>query len=110
MDTNELIDRTVKLLDESREYYLTVNPYLTDEESDEFAKDYQYYESVLSVLTRTRIHNTAKEPPTREDADKFQHIIAYDKNNKMWDSFSFHHVNLHDSAFPFWAQLPEVTE
>lgn len=61
---------------------------------------------IKDILTHTRIRNTATEPPTREDCDFADDILAYSKLYG-WMTLDFHDAIAFPLTYTRWTQLPE---
>ena len=69
----------------------------------------QALSEAIKIIERTRIRETAAEPPTREDADKDGLVLAYDKSEGDWNLEECEEVANNRGLFTKWTQLPEVT-
>lgn len=69
----------------------------------------QYHNDIIRELSRTRIRETATEPPTREDADKDGFIQAYHEA-AGWMVHTIKTVNFHPENYLFWTRMPDDPE
>lgn len=73
----------------------------------------QEHEDIISTLSRSRIRETATEPPTEEDANERGFILAWceDVSNNCdsrWSFEPYRYVTAETAkVFPKWTQLPE---
>lgn len=66
-------------------------------------------ESLLTILSRTRIRNTAEELPTREDGGMGMHkpyVMAHDTNCDAWEEIEIEHVAGNPDIYDFWTCVP----
>ena len=115
MNANELVEYFEEQLDFCKSQMSEINcagkEYYGEQLSeivDELTSDIDRLGSLLSILSHARIRETATEPPTREDADKYNRVLAYDNLSETWLRASPEMI-ARDPRFEKWTQLPEVT-
>ena len=50
---------------------------------------------------------TSERLPTKEDADEFEGVLAYDADRKLWSDQSYKLVEWRPGDFPLWISYPE---
>ena len=103
MDANEVIKRL-----KSKSNYITRGNQPTRDWTTEVTVVER--DEIIRELNRSRIRITKDELPTREDADRFQHVLAFDRKLQLWDTYSFHHIKANSTIYPYWTCLPELPE
>ena len=79
-------------------------------EDAELMSAIDYALCALDQEDRTRIRETATEPPTREDADQYGYVLAKDcAKDEPWGKCYWTAVNACSRQYTKWTQLPEVT-
>ena len=90
-------------------------------DSDDYSGDYmqtrtrdatEERDDIIRELSRTRIRETATEPPTREDADVDENVLAIDKaiDSHTFNIRIYQFVERDPDRFPFWTSLPQLPE
>lgn len=65
------------------------------------------YSEYAKLADRCRPRNTAEEPPTEEDGDRCDGVMAYSEHKKLWGRHSLDAVARHADIYPRWCRLPE---
>lgn len=65
---------------------------------------------IESALSRSRIRDTATEPPTRKDGDNSGFVLAKCKSIDLWNMVYYYEVAVNPDMYIKWTQLPEVPD
>lgn len=67
----------------------------------------------ISALSRSRIRETATEPPTEEDGGKGNHapyVMARENKHDFWEEIELEWVANHPDEYPHWTCVPQLQE
>jgi len=107
MDANEIIEYAQKSLKDTERFINSIAPYGYGVGG--YSKEDDFWRSIIRELSRSRIRVTAEEKPTREDADKWSNVIAYDRAI-CYGNRNVEGVVENPELYPFWSQIPQLPE
>jgi len=90
----------MKITDEQIQKWLSLETYTVHEE--ELCR-----KAIEWAISEMQPIPTSERLPTKEDADEFEGVLAYDADRKLWSDQSYKLVEWRPGDFPLWISYPE---
>ena len=107
MTIKELIqycENRIKYLESfAKAYAGIINPLRNEEEANA-------HKEIIAALSRTIIRQTATEPPTEKDGDKFGSVLAKKSHFEKWETVHYKDVIADQTIYTLWTCLPDTKE